>query len=174
MGGKRKKKKKILHFFPSLLPLFFPSLLPLFFPSLLPLFSIPECTQEGQRKGTTSKREAFPTLVQPAACFPPPNSCPKIVVLRRARSWNNLVRRVLPRVADTNPTLASCSFVRVYRGRESSLTSPGATSFLHDLNVDTYTYIYASACTVGDFEAKLRLPSCFSRPRYRTSPTKRF
>lgn len=69
MGGKRKKKKKILHFFPSLLPLFFPS--------LLPLFSIPECTQEGQRKGTTSKREAFPTLVQPAACFPPSQFLPQ-------------------------------------------------------------------------------------------------
>lgn len=166
MGGKRKKKENS--------PLFpFPSSSVLPFPSSSVLNS-------GMHAGRTTQRnnvqEGSVSNSRTTGCLLPPLPilAPKLLVLRRARSWNNLVRRVLPRVADTNPTLASCSLVRVYRGRESSLTSPGATSFLHDLNVDTYTYIYASACTVGDFEAKLRLPSCFSRPRYRTSPTKRF
>lgn len=166
MGGKRKKKRKFSTFS-----------LPFFLCSSLPFFLCSQFRNARRKDNAKEQRprgKRFQLSYNRLLVSPPPNSCPKIVVLRRARSWNNLVRRVLPRVADTNPTLASCSLVRVYRGRESSLTSPGATSFLHDLNVDTYTYIYASACTVGDFEAKLRLPSCFSRPRYRTSPTKRF
>lgn len=71
----------------------------------------------------------------------PPNSGPKIVGVT---SRKIVEQSCPPCVADTNPTLASCSFVRVYRGRESSLTSPGATSFLHDLDVHTHT-LYARA-----------------------------
>lgn len=100
----------------------------------------------------------------------PPNSGPKIVGVT---SRKIVEQSCPPCVADTNPTLASCSFVRVYRGRESSLTSPGATSFLHDLDVHTHTHT-VRARTVGDFEAKLpaSLPLSLGRviePRCRQS-----
>lgn len=80
----------------------------------------------------------------------PPILAPKLLALRRARSWNNLVRRVSPTRIQLLPLVRSSEFIAAenrpwpHQARQASCT------------ISTYTHTHTvRARTVGDFEAKL-------------------
>lgn len=98
---------------------------------------VPPCSQF--RAGRNARNN---TTVQEGSVSNSP-TCNRLLLLLQ-NCWCYVAQDRGTILSAVSPTriqlLASCvRSSESYRGRESSLTSPGATSFLHDLNLHTYT-----------------------------------